>query len=213
MDKKIQGIYKIRNLLNSKIYIGQSTNINNRFRVHRFKINKNIKHPLQSAFKKYGIDNFEFNIIERVADINKLNEREQYWLDHYQSYNRDFGYNLRSNCISNRGYKHTNETKEKMSIFRKGRKRKPLSEEHKLKLSKAHTGKKHTEEHIRKMAESLKGHIVSEETKRKIGLSNKNKISYRKGKSLTEEHRKNISLSLMGKKLSKENKRNISLKI
>ena len=213
MDRKIQGIYKIRNLLNSKVYIGQSLNINNRFRVHKFKSNKNQKHPLYSSIRKYGIENFEFTILEEVPDVSKLDNKEQYWLNYYKSYNSLYGYNLRTDCISNRGFKHTKETKEKMSLSKKGIKRKPLSKEHKLKLSESHTGKKQTKETIQKRIDSRKGYVCSDKTKRKIGLANKGKLSYRKGKKLPEEHRKNISLSLIGKKLSEEHKRNISLKI
>ena len=197
MDKKIQGIYKIRNLLNSKIYIGQSTNINNRFRVHRFKINKNIKHPLQSAFKKYGIDNFEFNIIERVADINKLNEREQYWLDHYQSYLPENGYNLSPSATSTKGYSLTDKTKSLMSLVRKGKpsghKGKKHTEDSKLKISLSSKGKLKSEEHRKNMSISRKGKKHSKESKEKMSKS-------KTGKNHTEKTKNKISLIMTGKK-------------
>ena len=65
---KIQGIYKIINKINNKIYIGQSINITERLKQHKRSLNKYFKYPLYNAFRKYGIDNFEFIIIEIVND-------------------------------------------------------------------------------------------------------------------------------------------------
>jgi group I intron endonuclease len=82
------GIYKITNKINNKVYIGQSINIEKRFFGE-----KNGRLPnkhLRSSFKKYGLDNFKFEIIE---ECNNLDEREQYWIQHYNSSNRECGYN------------------------------------------------------------------------------------------------------------------------
>ena len=84
---KIQGIYKIVNTVNNKVYIGQSINIERRFREHKRNFKKDLNFPIYNAFKKYEIGNFEFIIIEQVHDVTKLDEREQYWLDYYKSYN------------------------------------------------------------------------------------------------------------------------------
>lgn len=85
-------IYKITNRVNGKVYIGQT-----RFTVeHKFKQhykNYNIEHrqrPLYHAFAKYGIDNFSVETIEECS-IEKLNEREIYWIAYYDSFNK--GYN------------------------------------------------------------------------------------------------------------------------
>lgn len=76
--KKIQGIYKIRNCINGKVYIGQSINIKNRWKAHKDNITTIYNHPLYNAFRKYGISNFEFSIIEEVIESNGINAREQY---------------------------------------------------------------------------------------------------------------------------------------
>lgn len=84
------GIYQITNLVNGKKYIGQSNCIERRFRQHlslceqkRFS-NK----PLYLAFKKYGIQNFIFEVVEECA-VDLLNQQEQYWIDYYHTSIRD----------------------------------------------------------------------------------------------------------------------------
>ena len=91
MNKEIIiGIYKITNKINGKIYIGQSKNIFKRWSEHRYEAKNNDK-PLYKAFRKYGIENFTFEIIE-ICNIEQLNEREIFWTKFYNSYNN--GYNL-----------------------------------------------------------------------------------------------------------------------
>lgn len=88
------GIYKIENLINNKVYIGQSVDIPKRWREHRsaaFNSNsKDYNMLIYKAFRKYGIENFSFEIIEEV-EKDQLNEREIYWIEKYNSYNK--GYN------------------------------------------------------------------------------------------------------------------------
>lgn len=89
---KICGIYKITNLENGQAYIGQSVDMRERMRQH-------IKTSLSSApstnklyqqMKKYGPENFTFEILETVERA-KLNEREAYWIDFYKT--KEFGMN------------------------------------------------------------------------------------------------------------------------
>lgn len=91
------GIYKIENLINGKVYIGQSVDIQYRFNNHKsesFNPKSNAYDTaIHRAIRKYGVDNFSFEIIEE-CDQNKLREREIYWIDYYQSFGN--GYNLTS---------------------------------------------------------------------------------------------------------------------
>ena len=91
------GIYIITNLINNKVYIGKSNNIQRRFMEHKspYEWSRTPNKPLYLAFVKYGLINFSFDIIEE-CDINILNEREKYWIDFYNSTNRDIGYNILS---------------------------------------------------------------------------------------------------------------------
>ena len=90
------GIYKIINLINNKVYIGQSRCIKKRWKNHKITYhNSNSKaynYPLYRAMRKYGIENFQFEIIENCS-IEELNDREKYWISYYHSNNNDYGYN------------------------------------------------------------------------------------------------------------------------
>lgn len=83
------GIYKVTNLINNKIYIGQSVHIETRWKSHRNDcFNPNLDKyncVFYNAIRKYGIDNFKFEVIEECS-INQLNEREQYWIKYYNTY-------------------------------------------------------------------------------------------------------------------------------
>jgi len=92
------GIYKIQNKINGKIYVGQSSNIEQRWKVHKTLIkNKNIQNKeekqltkIELAYLKYNIEDFNFEIIEECSQ-EELNEREKYWIHYYDSYYN--GYN------------------------------------------------------------------------------------------------------------------------
>lgn len=91
------GIYKITNLINGKIYIGQSINIQQRWKAHRtrpfYKEGEQYQIPLYRAIRKYGLQNFSFEVIEECFE-NQLNEKEQYYIEYYDTTNQDKGYNL-----------------------------------------------------------------------------------------------------------------------
>lgn len=95
------GIYKIINLINNKIYIGQSINIELRIREHKLrafrgdsKSNKEYYKALYKDFREFGLENFSFEI-EEECNIENLNEREIYYINYYNSqkdgYNRTNG--------------------------------------------------------------------------------------------------------------------------
>jgi group I intron endonuclease len=87
------GIYCIRNIANDKRYIGSSRNIEARWRVHKSHL-RHRKHHSDHLQKSYNLDNcFSYEILEHVADLSKLEIREQYWVDYFQSYKSDYGYN------------------------------------------------------------------------------------------------------------------------
>lgn len=77
------GIYKITNQINGHFYIGQSVKIENRFADHKiaaFNPNQSsYEYPLYRAIRKYGLENFKFEVIEECSS-HLLNEREHYWI-------------------------------------------------------------------------------------------------------------------------------------
>ena len=89
------GIYAIKNIINNKMYIGQSINIERRWKIHKCKLN-HLKHPnkhLQNEWNKYGKENFVFEIIEKY-DSKLLKEKEEYWIKYYNTNNLQKGYNI-----------------------------------------------------------------------------------------------------------------------
>lgn len=90
-------IYKITNKINGKIYIGQTNNFNKRKRDHiNTAINKwkGYERPLYQAMIKYGVENFNFEIIDTAESYDELNEKEIYYIDYFKSSIDYNGYNL-----------------------------------------------------------------------------------------------------------------------
>ena len=137
------GIYKITNP-NGRIYIGQSTNIEHRWKKYKYESNRLI-HKLYNSFQKYGYENHIFEIIEECP-VEQLNERERYWQDYYNVLEE--GLNL---CLTN--------TSTKSGYF---------SEEHKKKISNSNKGKKRSQEFSQNLSNVLKGKERTEDFKQKI---------------------------------------------
>ena len=99
------GIYKITNKINQHSYIGLSTHIEDRWQYHKTRYNwerENSK-VLYQAILKYGIENFEFEVLEE-CEPEKLSEREQFYIEKYDTYHN--GYNMTSGGENNIGEAH-----------------------------------------------------------------------------------------------------------
>lgn len=92
----MKAIYKWTNLQNNKVYIGKSVDIARRLRNYRDEVKKNKQRPIISAIRKYGFENFNFEIIEICDSLTnqEILEKEQYWINFYNSKNKNFGYNI-----------------------------------------------------------------------------------------------------------------------
>lgn len=91
------GIYKITNIVNNKVYIGQSIDIKKRWERHRI-VAFNSAYPqynclIYKAFRKYGLNNFVFEVLEECCEED-LNRLENFYIEQYDSCNRDKGYNM-----------------------------------------------------------------------------------------------------------------------
>lgn len=107
------GIYKIENLVNHKVYIGQSRSIKSRWHDHKKELNKNshANSHLQRAWNMYGEESFSHEILE-LCTIDELNDREKYWINKYNSFDSDVGYNLTSG--GDTGKELSEETRKKL---------------------------------------------------------------------------------------------------
>lgn len=178
MQKELySGVYCIENINTNKKYIGQSIDVNERWRKHVSELNNNSHHNdyLQKAWNKYGEDSFIFYVLE-YCDIEYLDEKEIYYIEIYNTINRDYGYNLKSGGQFTNIY--TDELKQKISKsvkesynnskLREARKLSALNQwadpDIKAKISGENNGmygKHHTQETVKKLSEIGKRPKVS----------------------------------------------------
>lgn len=141
-------IYKIRNVVNDKFYVGSTVDTRVRFQTHKRRLKKGTHQSphLQAAWDKYGEDCFKFEIVEYVDDPAKLLGAEQIWLDAHAG--KPYCYNWATDASAPmRGKKHTEEAKAKMTgVQLKGedhyRYGKTVSEETRKKIGDTQRGKK-----------------------------------------------------------------------
>ena len=108
-------IYKVINLINNKIYIGKTTQkLNIRINQHKYDAFKNNKKSyFYKSIRKYGWDNFKWEIIDNALSERDLNDKEVHWISYYDSNNSDIGYNLTNGGDGSVGYKPSKETMRK----------------------------------------------------------------------------------------------------
>jgi group I intron endonuclease len=89
-EQPITGIYQIENTVNRKVYIGQSVDIKKRW---KFEKQGQVNWCLEDDVIAYGIDSFQFSILERTTK-SRLNEREAFYIKKFNSQDIRYGYNL-----------------------------------------------------------------------------------------------------------------------
>jgi group I intron endonuclease len=191
------GIYAIVNIINGNQYIGSAVNIKKRWNSHVYRLNKGNHHSrhLQNAYLKYGVDNFKFIVLEKCKIKELLNIEQSYLDEYHPAYNTNkiagnmLGYKF-SDEVKNRlieirkTFRHTEESKKKMSSIWKGKPRGKYSEERKRRMSEGMKGRKindnqrrgleigqymkKSEETIKKISDAQKGYKPTEETLEKL---------------------------------------------
>ena len=213
-------IYKLTNLINGKIYVGQTTQtLKARMRRHK----SGGRPGVDSAIQKYGWENFKVEIIEKCPH-EKLNEREVFGIQFYDCM-APKGYNLTAGGskivfsaetrkkISSALIGHTvsAETRAKISASKKGtpswNKGRQMTDEQKRKISLQNIGRKRSEEVKAKMSKMRKGKKrkpFTAEHRAKLSAAGKGKISPRRGVTLSAETKAKISATKKANRLARE---------
>lgn len=172
------GIYQILNVVNNKVYIGQTTEcFLKRFWHHNWSLNSN-RHAnkyLQNAWNKYGKDMFEFSVIHVLQDGEDINELEKYYIAQMNSANASYGYNMQLGGQEKRLCDYTTPESRK-AVGEKNRQHmlgRKLSEETRAKMSASSVhGKFFTVEGRKRISEYMSNRVVSEETREKLRIAN-----------------------------------------
>lgn len=180
-------IYRIRNRVNDKVYIGSTVAFTHRRTGHLKALQAKRHHSivLQRAWNKYGAESFDFEIIEFVEDREFLLAREQSWINQTKSFLRKHGYNICQYVHGPLGVKRSKSFCENLSRMHKGntyslgkpcsqetreliaqsKRGKSLSTAHKLKMSAIFSGKgnpsygrKKTDEEKCRISQGVKNH-------------------------------------------------------
>jgi group I intron endonuclease len=160
-------IYAIVNNVTHDMYVGSAVAVNRRWSAHMCNLRKGTHHcqHLQNAYRKYGSNAFDWEIVQFVENKEKLIEREQFWIDFFRpAYNKR---KIANSCLGVKrsqqardnmrnaqlGKKQSLETIAKRSIALKGT---PRSAETRAKISASHVGIRPTAETRIKMSNSAK---------------------------------------------------------
>jgi len=100
------GVYQIVNKFNNKRYIGSTTvSFAQRFLQHKSSLKRNKHHSylLQRSYNKRGENFFSWEVLEDCDGMDEIQiqERENFYLEKYKSYEVDFGYNVKKEAIGN----------------------------------------------------------------------------------------------------------------
>lgn len=111
-------IYKITNIQNNKVYIGQTIRpVEQRFKRHITDAMNNILDThFARAIRQYGPTNFSYLIIDTAQTQEELNQKEQYWIKYYNSVKE--GYNETDAIEKCGGNTYQSKTKEEMEVIK-----------------------------------------------------------------------------------------------
>lgn len=193
-------IYKATCIRTGKSYIGKTNrSLFKRKIEHQSAVIHNSKFYFHNALRKYGIDNFKWEVIDQCLFPDILLELEKHYIKEFNS-KIPHGYNLTDGGEGTCGHVVSPEARKKISIANKGYHH---SIEAKIKISLALKGNKYSFgihpslETRKKISVTSKGRLHSSQSKAKISLANT-------GKQRTAETKMKLSLANKGKKHSLE---------
>jgi group I intron endonuclease len=201
-------IYKATNKINNKFYIGKTVRtLNKRIKSHLRNVKNGSNTYFHNALRKYGIDNFDWELLYECNDNMELGKKEIEFIKLYDANNLNKGYNLTSGGDGGDTWTlntHKEETSKKLSYSIKNsipHKEAVHSDDFRKKISDRN--KNWSDEVKQKISKRLKGKSKSKEHKKKLSDAHKGKI-------LTEEHKKNISKAVIKRMENPEEREKIS---
>lgn len=222
MEHNIYYLYAITNILNNKVYVGQTVAPSRRWKDHQWLSKNKPEQYVHRAIAKYGVNNFIFSVIDFGFTQSQIDCLEINYIKQYNSCNDNNGYNISpgGDPAWNRGL-----PKEQQPMY--GKKQ---SEFFMKRMSEVHTGKVIvvSNETRNKISEAMLGRILTQEWKDKISVAQIGKtlsketikkmseakigdrhVNY--GKHLSKDTRQKISQSHLGKIVSEETRLKQSL--
>lgn len=202
-------IYKIRNVVNQKFYVGSTTNKRERFRNHRKLLRRGVHHckHLQAAWNKYGEECFVFEVVEEIPNAADLWAAEDRWLDehHGKPYCYNSGRSADAPMRGKTGPLHHSYGKswpEEVRAAISGSLKTFYAEnpEQHPRLGKTHTEEAKTKmalKHVPRGEEHYRyGQTLSEEVRAKISATQKGRPNPRKGQKMSEQGRANVAAAV-----------------
>lgn len=167
-------MYKITNLVNGKIYVGKTSDVNKRWAKH-LKIaqtqEKKAYHYLHKSINKYGADKFTVEILENELIETEALDREKFWIKELNCKDPNIGMNLTAGGEGTTGLKWSEESRNKKRGINNHNFGKPLSDETKEKLSILFSGESNPfygKKHPQEVVEFLKNREVSDDVRNVI---------------------------------------------
>lgn len=196
----VSGVYAIINSENGKVYIGSAVHLNRRWNVHRcnFSRGRHNEFILNDFNENPGC--FYIEVIEEMplASVPELKSREQFWIDFYQSYNREFGYNVQPKSDSPAGTKygpkHLKNLSERMKKFWKTRVLTPEDRKRMSDAHKGHKGRVFTPEQRLQQSLRLTGRKISPELSKKFSELRRGKKLPSKGRPVIQFDRNGVEI-------------------
>lgn len=113
--EKVCGVYRIRNVANGRCYVGSALDVGARPYNHRWHLDRGThrNRKLLNAWRKRGNSSFVYEVLETVADPERLIEKEQHWMDALEAYTA--GYNLNPKAASDLGRVFGAEVRERVA--------------------------------------------------------------------------------------------------
>lgn len=170
-------IYKITNIINGKVYIGQTTKtLADRIKTHKNSMVSGKQTHLYSAMRKYGWDNFKFEVIATAETQCELNALEEYYIKKYDSvrsgYNMAYGGSINvmySEIVADKHHKRMRDEKVRRKIYES------MKESYVARGGATDEHRKHLSENKKAFYQTERGKEVAREFSQRFNMSDEHK--------------------------------------